>query len=77
MEYRKLSELVKLTNNPRTIEKTDMDRLTASIAKFGVLPGRPLILSNRTGELVIICGNQRYEVCKKLKIQEVPTDLME
>lgn len=66
MEYRKLTDLTKLANNPRTISIEDMERLQASIQKFGVLEARPLILSNRTGELVIIGGNMRYEACKKL-----------
>ncbi len=77
MQYRKLTELVKLSNNPRIISKEDMSRLEDSIAKFWVLEGRPLILSNRTGSLVIIAGNQRYTACKKLGIKEVPTVLME
>jgi hypothetical protein len=77
MEYRKLSDLVKLKNNPRIIIAEDMQKLKESIKKFGVLEARPLILSNRTGELVIIGGNMRYEACKDLKITEVPTQLME
>lgn len=75
--YRKLSDLVKLDHNPRTIKKEDMEKLMASIKKFWVLEGRPFLLSNRTGELVIIGGNMRYEACKKLKIDEVPTHLIE
>lgn len=77
MEYRKLTDLTKLPNNPRTISIEDMERLQASIQKFWVLEARPLILSNRTGELVIIGGNMRYEACKKLGIKEVPTELIE
>lgn len=77
MEIRKLSELKKLENNPRNIKKEDMERLKNSIKKFGVLEARPLILSNRTWELVIIGWNQRYEVCKQLWIKEVPTELIE
>jgi len=73
----KLSELKKLQNNPRTISKEDMERLKTSIKKFGVLEARPLILSNRTWELVIIGWNQRYEACKQLWIKEVPTELIE
>jgi hypothetical protein len=34
MEYRKISELKKLENNPRTISKEDMERLKTSIKKF-------------------------------------------
>ena len=77
MQYRKLSELKKLENNPRTITPDDMNKLVASIKKFWVLEARPLILSNRTGELVVIGGNMRYEASKKLWIEEVPTELIE
>ena len=37
---------------------------------------RPIILSDRTGHLVIIAGNQRYEACVQLGIKEVPTVLI-
>ena len=74
MEYRKLSELKKLTNNPRTIKKDDMERLMKSIEENqDYFDARPLILSDRTGELVIIAGNQRYEASKRLKLDTVPT----
>jgi len=77
MEYRNINELKKLENNPRTISKEDMEKLKASIKKFWVLEARPLILSNRTWELVIIGWNMRYEACKQLWIKEVPTELIE
>ena len=77
MLYRKLSELKKLENNPRTIKIEDMEKLKKSIKKFWVLPARPLILSSRTWDLVIIGGNMRYEACKQLWIKEVPTELIE
>ena len=54
-----------------------MEKLMASISKFWVLEWRPFLLSNRTGELVIIGWNMRYEACRKLKIDEVPTHLIE
>jgi ParB-like chromosome segregation protein Spo0J len=67
MQYRKLTELKKLDNNPRTIKKQDMDKLVESIKNNqDYFEARPLILSNRTGELVILGGNQRYEAAKKL-----------
>ena len=73
----KLSELKKLEWNPRTIKKEDLDKLTKSIEKFWVIEWRPFLISNRTGENIIIWGNQRYEVCKKLGIKEVPVHIME
>jgi len=78
IEYRKLVELKKLPNNPRTIKKVDMDRLKQSIKDNpDYFEARPLILSNRTGELVILAGNQRYEAAKSLGMDEVPTFLIE
>lgn len=78
IEYRKLVDLKKLPNNPRTIKKADMDRLKQSIKDNpDYFEARPLILSNRTGELVILAGNQRYEAAKSLGMDEVPTFLLE
>lgn len=78
MKYRKLSELTKLENNPRTITKEDFEILKKSISdNKDYFEARPLILSNRTGQLVIIGGNQRYEASKALGLDEVPTYLLE
>ena len=76
--YRKLSELKKLPNNPRTIKKDDMERLKKSIKDNpDYFEARPIILSNRTGDLVILAGNQRYEAAKALGMDKVPTFLLE
>jgi hypothetical protein len=78
MEYRKLSTLKKLEGNPRIIRDKQFQNLVASIKenpKF--FESRPLILSNRTGSLVIIAGNQRYEAAKAAGLKEAPTYLME
>ena len=76
--YRKLSELKKLPNNPRTIKKADMERLKKSVKNNpDYFEARPVILSDRTGELVIIAGNQRYEAAKALGLSEIPTVLLE
>lgn len=76
--YRKLSEIKKLDGNPRKITKEQLETLKQSIEKNkDYFEARPLILSNRTGELVIIAGNQRYEACKQLGIEECPTVLIE
>jgi hypothetical protein len=50
-----------------------MDRLVDSIRINGFWRHRPITLSDRTGELVVIAGNQRYKAAKKLKLEEVPT----
>lgn len=74
--YRKLDELKKLPNNPRVIKDEEFKRLCDSIKRNPKhLEGRPLLLSDRTGELIILGGNQRFEAAKKLGLKEVPTFL--
>ena len=78
MEYRKLKTLAKLENNPRLIKDKEFKTLCDSIRDNPeYFEARPLILSDRTGDLVIIAGNQRYEAAKTLKMDEVPTYLIE
>jgi hypothetical protein len=78
MQYRKLSELRKLRGNPRIIKDDKFQNLVESIRdnpKY--FEARPLILSNRTGELVVIAGNQRYQAARVAGLSEVPTYLIE
>jgi ParB-like chromosome segregation protein Spo0J len=73
MDYRNIKDLNKLPNNPRRISEDDFERLKKSINDNpDYFEARPLILSNRTGKLVIIAGNQRYEAAKALKLEKVP-----
>ena len=75
--YRKLSELKKLPNNPRKISKESFEKLCKSIKDNpDYFEARPIILSDRTGEFIIIAGNQRYDAAKKLGLKEVPTFLL-
>ena len=75
--YRKIESLSKLENNPRTITPEDMERLKESIRNNpDYLEAHPIVLSDRTGELVIIDGNQRYEACLQLGYDKVPTALL-
>lgn len=75
--YRKTEELVKLENNPRTITQEQLQKLKESIqSNPDYFEARPIILSDRTGELVIIAGNQRYDACVQLGIKEVSTVLI-
>lgn len=77
VEYRPLSELHELEGNPRTIKKDQFEKLKASIkANTDYFEARPIILSDRTGELVILAGNQRYKAAKSLGMTEVPTILL-
>ncbi|WP_317338444.1 DNA modification methylase [Phocaeicola coprocola] len=75
--YRSTETLKKLEDNPRTITPEDMERLKESISNNpDYLEAHPIVLSDRTGELVIIDGNQRYEACVQLGMSEVPTSLL-
>lgn len=77
IKYREISTLKKLDNNPRKISPESMEILKKSLqANKDYFEARPLILSDRTGELVIIAGNQRYEASKLLGWKEVPTVLL-
>lgn len=76
--YRKLSDMKKLEGNPRKITQEQLETLKQSIERNkDYFEARPLILSDRTGELVVIAGNQRYEACRQLGIEECPTVLLE
>ena len=78
VEYRALSEIKPLDNNPRYIKTDDFERLCASVQNNAdYFECRPIILSDRTGELVIIAGNQRYKAALEVGLKEVPTILLE
>lgn len=78
IEYRSVDELNLLENNPRTIKKADFEKLKESIEKNKeFFEARPLILSNRTGKLVVLGGNQRLRASRELGLKEVPTVLLE
>lgn len=77
VEYRAISELNELEGNPRTIKKDDFERLKKSLQdNQDYFEARPIILSDRTGKLVIIAGNQRYKAAKAIGMTEVPTVLL-
>ena len=74
VEYKLLKELHELEGNPRTIKKDQFERLKTSIKDNpDYFEARPIILSDRTGKLVILAGNQRYKAAKALGMAEVPT----
>lgn len=76
--YRPLDQMKPLENNPRWIKKEDFDRLCASVQNNPELfEAQPIILSNRTGENIIIAGNQRYRAAIEVGLKEVPTILLE
>ena len=76
--YRPLDSIKQLENNPRYIKKEDFERLCASVQNNPELfEAQPIMLSNRTGENVIIAGNQRYKAALEVGLKEVPTILLE
>lgn len=75
--YRELSDIKQLDGNPRKITKEQLDKLKQSISyNPEYFEARPIILSDRTGDLVVIAGNQRYKACKELGIDKAPTVLL-
>ncbi|WP_321437146.1 DNA modification methylase [uncultured Bacteroides sp.] len=77
-QVRNLSELKKLPGNPRIIRDSQFKILCQSIRdNKDYFEARPIILSDRTGELIIIAGNQRYEAAKSIGMKQVPTFLIE
>ena len=77
MEYRALDSLKKHPKNPRTIKDDSFKKLVKSIDENpDYFEARPIILSDRTGELIILAGNQRYAAAKEIGIKNVPTVLM-
>lgn len=78
MEIRNINDLVLLDSNPRTINREDFERLKTSLkSNKDYSKARPVILSNRTGKLVVIGGNQRVRAYKELGIENIPTYLLE
>lgn len=77
MEYRNIDEVAKLERNPRKISKKELQGLIKSIEQLpDYFEAHPIVLSDRTGKLVVIDGNQRLEAAKRLGLKQVPTALM-
>ena len=75
--YRKIADIHPLPDNPRTIGPEDLERLKESIRNNpDYLEAHPLVLSDRTGELIVIDGNQRLRACLEMGMEEVPTALL-
>lgn len=76
--YRAIGELKPNPKNPRDGEPKRVAELAKSIKKNPkFFEARPILLSNRTGELVIIAGERRSEAAKYLNMEKVPTILIE
>ncbi len=75
--YRTIESLQKLKKNPRTISGNQLQSLMSSIKRNpNYFHAHPLILSDRTGTVTIIAGNQRYEAATRLGYESVPTVLL-
>lgn len=75
---RPLADLVPNPKNPRTATEEEIAALAESIkANPDYFDARPIVLSNRTGVMMIIDGEQRSKAAKLLGMVEVPTILME
>lgn len=73
VHYVSVDQIEELEDNPRTISREDFERLKTSIkANPDYFEARPLILSDRTGKLVVIAGNQRLRAAKALGQMQVP-----
>lgn len=73
VHYVPVNQIEELEDNPRTISREDFERLKTSIkANPDYFEARPLILSDRTGKLVVIAGNQRLRAAKALGQDQVP-----
>ena len=75
--YRPLSELKPNPKNPRKSTPEAIAKLAESIRENPLFfEARPILLSDRTGELVIIGGERRSEAARLLGMKEVPTILL-
>lgn len=75
--YRKITDIKPLPDNPRKIKPEELERLKESIRNNpDYLEAHPLVLSDRTGELIVIDGNQRLRACQEMGWEEVPTALL-
>ena len=77
VNYINISELVLMDKNPRKISKENFERLKKSLQNNQeFFEARPIICSNRTGQNIIIAGNQRYKAAKQLGMKKVPCVIM-
>ena len=75
--YRKLSDMRQNPRNPRKSTQEAIEKLAVSIkANPLFFEARPILLSDRTGELVIIGGERRSKAAALLKMKTVPSILL-
>lgn len=60
-------------DNPRQIKTREFNSLVKSLEDAPeMFEARPLLVSDRTGELIVIGGNMRLRAAQKLKYKKVP-----
>jgi len=70
-----LDQLRHAEYNPRQLSKKDFEQITKSISKFGFV--EPIVVNSAPGrEGVIVGGNQRFEVAKKLGHKNIPANIV-
>ncbi len=75
--YHKIKSIIPLPNNPRTITAKDFKKLVKSVKENDdYLEAHPIVLSNRTGDKVVIDGNQRLRAAIELEMTEIPAVLL-
>lgn len=75
--YRDLSSIKPNPNNPRKAKPHGVEELAQSIKENpDYFEARPILLSNRTGELIIVGGERRSEAARYLGMDKVPTILI-
>lgn len=75
--YRPLADLVTHPKNPRKDTPEKIAELAESIkANPKFFEARPILLSDRTGELVIIGGERRSKAARLLEMVDAPTILI-
>ena len=75
--YRCPTELKSHPDNPRKLKPNGIIELAKSLeANPDYFEARPILLSDRTGELVIIDGEQRWHAAMYLGMAQVPTITM-
>lgn len=78
IEYVSIDTIKKNPKNPRIIKNEKFDLLIKSIHDCpDMFDARPILISDRTGELIIMGGNMRYEAAKALKMEKVPVIIMQ
>jgi hypothetical protein len=71
-----VSKIKPLPNNPHKISKAKLELLAQSLRECPhLLSARPVICSDRTGEIIALGGNKRWMAAPKAGMSEVPVHL--